>query len=137
MAGRVAPRNLRADPGRGRHSVPRPAEPGAVDGRSYYWTLTRLVHELGGDRPRSALTREAVTVAVTAAKNADARINSRAKRPAAWPLPLSRWTTPARVREKAIERGGRSSGRLSGTATTTPIVGVSPVAATPRPASLP
>jgi hypothetical protein len=42
----------------------------------------------------------------------------------------------ARPRE-VIERGGRSSGRLSGTATTTPIVGISPVAATPRPASLP
>jgi hypothetical protein len=44
--------------------------------------------KLGGDRPLSALTGEAVTVAVTAAKNADARINNRAKRPAAWPLPL-------------------------------------------------
>jgi hypothetical protein len=38
---------------------------------------------------------------------------------------------------QTLERGGRSSGRLSGTATTTPIVGVSPVATTPRPASLP
>jgi site-specific recombinase XerD len=35
--------------------------------RSYDQTLTRLVHELGGDRPLSALTVEAVTLAVTAA----------------------------------------------------------------------
>jgi integrase len=35
--------------------------------RSYDQTLTRLVHELGGDRPLSALTVEAVTVAVAAA----------------------------------------------------------------------
>ena len=35
--------------------------------RYYDQTLTRLVHELGGDRPLSALTVEAVTLAVTAA----------------------------------------------------------------------
>jgi hypothetical protein len=35
------------------------------------------------------------------------------------------------------ERGGRSSWRRPGTATTTPIVGVTAVAPTPRPASLP
>ena len=35
--------------------------------RSYDQTLTRLVHELGGNRPLSALTVEAVTLAVTAA----------------------------------------------------------------------
>jgi hypothetical protein len=42
------------------------------------------------------------------------------------------------LRQKPSERGGRSGGRLSGTTTTTPIVGVSPMAApTPRPASSP
>jgi integrase len=35
--------------------------------RSYDQTLTRLVHELGGDRPLCALTVEAVTLAVTVA----------------------------------------------------------------------
>src|SRR5215216_1918305 len=35
--------------------------------RSYDQTLTRLVRELGGDRPLSTLTVEAVTVAVTTA----------------------------------------------------------------------
>ena len=35
--------------------------------RSYDQTLTRLVHELGGNRPLSALTVEAVTLAVAAA----------------------------------------------------------------------
>jgi integrase len=35
--------------------------------RSYDQTLTRLVHELGGDRPLSALSVEAVTLAVAAA----------------------------------------------------------------------
>jgi len=35
--------------------------------RSYDQTLTRLVYELGGDRPLSALTAEAVTLAVAAA----------------------------------------------------------------------
>ena len=35
--------------------------------RSYDQTLTRLVHKLGGDRPLSALTVEAVTLAVTTA----------------------------------------------------------------------
>jgi len=35
--------------------------------RSYDQTLTRVVHELGGDRPLSALTVEAVTLAVAAA----------------------------------------------------------------------
>ena len=40
--------------------------------RSYDQTLTRLVHELAGDRPLSALTVEAVTLAVTAAWGARA-----------------------------------------------------------------
>jgi hypothetical protein len=40
--------------------------------RSYNQTLTRLVHELGGDRPLSALTVEAVTLAVAAAWGARA-----------------------------------------------------------------
>lgn len=35
--------------------------------RSYDQTLTRLVRELGGDRPLSTLTVEAVTVAVMTA----------------------------------------------------------------------
>jgi site-specific recombinase XerD len=35
--------------------------------RSYDQTLTRLVRELGGDRPLSTLTVEAITVAVTTA----------------------------------------------------------------------
>jgi site-specific recombinase XerD len=35
--------------------------------RSYAQTLTRLVRELGGDRPLSMLTVEAITVAVTTA----------------------------------------------------------------------
>jgi site-specific recombinase XerD len=35
--------------------------------RSYDQTLTRLLRELGGDRPMSTLTAEAVTVAVTTA----------------------------------------------------------------------
>ena len=35
--------------------------------RSYDQTITRLVHELGGDRPLSALTVEPVTIAVTTA----------------------------------------------------------------------
>jgi integrase len=35
--------------------------------RSYEQTLTRLAHELGGDRPLSALSVEAVTAAVTVA----------------------------------------------------------------------
>jgi hypothetical protein len=45
--------------------------------------------------------------------------------------------TPACAPTEPSERGGRSSGCLSGTTTTTPIVGVSPAAPTPLPASLP
>src|SRR5215204_3880018 len=43
----------------------------------------------------------------------------------------------ARSEKRTSERGGGSSWRRPGTATTTPIVGVTPVAPTPRPASLP
>jgi hypothetical protein len=41
------------------------------------------------------------------------------------------------IQSRTGERGGRSSWRRSRTASTTPIVGVTPVAPTPRPASLP
>jgi site-specific recombinase XerD len=40
--------------------------------RSYDQTLTRLVHELGGDRPLSMLTAEAVVLTVTTAWGARA-----------------------------------------------------------------
>jgi hypothetical protein len=80
-------RNLRADPGRGATAFLAQPSLARSTRRSYDQTLTRLVHELGGDRPLSALTGAAVTVAVTA-KNAHARIKNRAKRPAARPLPL-------------------------------------------------
>ena len=67
MAGRVVPlsppsrRSLRP---RGRFL----AQPSLARStrRSYSQTLTRLVRELGGQRPLSILTVEAVTVAVTA-----------------------------------------------------------------------
>jgi hypothetical protein len=82
--------------------------------------------------------------------------NRRGAPPARWPMPYARHhhgdpfsarvlagrplrspgATPACAPTEPSERGGRSSGRLSETTTTTPIVGVSPAAPTPRPASL-
>jgi hypothetical protein len=101
-------RNLRADPGRGATAFLAQPSLARSTRRSYDQTLTRLVHELGGDRPLSALTREAVTVAVTAAKNADARINNRAKRPAACRFHSSRDHAGARSERKpSSEAGGR------------------------------
>jgi hypothetical protein len=86
--------------------------------RSYDWIPARLGHELGGDRPQSA-----VIVAMTASRNADAQSTPyEVACDAAIRLPQG--TTPANVPAANRERGGRSSWRL-GTATTTPIVGVS------------
>jgi hypothetical protein len=81
MAGRVVPLSTSeqtvaaaaaaflAQPGRARST-----------GRSYSQTLTRLVHELGGQRPLSTLTVEAVTVAMTTAWGGRA--------PATWNRPM-------------------------------------------------
>jgi hypothetical protein len=59
--------------------------------RSYDQTLTRLVRELGGARPRSTLTAEAITVAVTTAWSGRTPATGTAR----WPPSARSWRSAA------------------------------------------